>query len=201
MINLLPPEIKKSYRFAMRNVSLLHWLTAALFALAGVGLIGTYGWVSMHHAIADNKKQANNLAIILQHAQLNQTNKQVADISNSLKLSKQVLSQEILFSKLLKQMATALPTGTKLTGLNIPAVTSGSALDVTAEATSYAAAAQVQVNLADPSNKLFTRADIQSITCDPSAASDPNYPCQTILRAEFSKDNPFLFMNQTGTKS
>lgn len=199
MINLLPPETKKDYRYAEWNVSLLRWTIAGFISLIGVGIIGTYGWLSMHQAIANTDKQAATLQDSLKQAKLVETNKKVTEISNSFKLVEKVLSQEILFSKLLKQMATALPNGTNLTGLNISDTSGGSGLDVTVEATTVAAATQVQVNLSDPTNQIFAKADIQNISCDPAATS--NYPCKITLRTQFAENNPFLFINQKQAKS
>lgn len=202
MINLLPPDIKQSYRYAQRNVELRHWLNGVLLAIVGLIVIGTYGMVTIQQSIDSNKHQSTLLSETLQKAQLNETKKQVGEINSNLKLAQKVLSQEILFSKLLKQIATAMPDNANLTSLDIPAVTSGSTLDVTAEATDYTAATQVQVNLADPKNQLFAKADIQNITCDATADSaNPDFPCQITLRAQFAKNNPFLFVNQKQAKS
>lgn len=201
MINVLPPELKQQYRFALMNVKLVRWLITAAISLVGLGLLGSYGWLTMRQSIASKQHEAVALHETLQKAKLTETNKQISDISGSLKLAEKVLSQEILFSKLLKQMATALPAGTNLTGLNIPQVSGGTALDVTVEAADYTAATQVQVNLADPTNQIFARADIQNITCDASVATNPDYPCKISLRAQFAQDNPFLFINQKQAKS
>lgn len=201
MINLLPPDIKTSYRYAARNVSVVRWLSACIIGLVGVGILGTYGLLAVHHSIDSTDKQISTTTAQLQKAQLTRVNKQVNDISNSLKLVEKVLGQEILFSKLLKQMATAMPSGTNLTSLNISQVTSGSGLDVTAEASNYTTATQVQINLADPANQIFAKADIENVACDSKSAQDPNYPCTVTLRAQFAQNNPFLFINQKQVKS
>lgn len=201
MINLLPPDIKQSYRYGIKNVSLVRWVVASFFALLGLGLIGSYGWLTIRHSTLEAQSTIASTQESLQQASLAETNKRVTDISNSFKLVEKVLSQEILFSKLLKQMATALPSGAKLTGLNIAQVASGSALDVTVNATDYNTATQVQVNLADPTNQIFAKADIQNITCDNNNASNADYPCTITLRAQFAQNNPFLFINQKQVKS
>lgn len=201
MINLLPSDTKKAYRYAERNVSLLNWVMAATLSLVGLGIIGTYGWLTMRQSILHSEKQVAATQQELQAAKLTETNQKVTDISNSLKLAEKVLGQEILFSKLLKQMATALPDGANLTGLNIAQVSSSSALDVTADAANYTVATQVQVNLADPTNQIFAKADIQNITCDSAGATNPDYPCKVTLRAQFAAKNPFLFINQKQVKS
>lgn len=201
MINLLPPEIKESYQYAERNVGLLRWVVTGMLVLVGVGLIGMYGWLSTRQAIGSNDQHVASLTASLKEAKLTEINKRVSDISGSLKLAENVLAQEILFSKLLKQMATALPNGTYLSGLNISEIADGSGLDVTVSATNYNAATQVQVNLADSSNQIFAKADIQNITCDVTTNTNPDYPCTVTLRAQFSPNNQFLFINQKQAKS
>lgn len=201
MINLLPQETKHAYRYAAANVKLLRWSIAIFLGLIGAGLIATYGLLSVQHAVSTTNQQIIDTNIALSNAKQAETNKKIGDISDSLKLTQKVLSQEILFSKLLKQMAVALPSGAKLTGLNITQLAGGSGLDVSAEVANTTTATQVQVNLADPANKIFAKADIQSITCNAKNAPDPNYPCSVTIRAQFAQDNPFLFINQKKAKS
>lgn len=201
MINLLPPETKQGYRYAERNISLLRWVAAGFVGLVGLAIIGGYGWLSMRQTTLSTSNQVASIQADLDKAHLTETNKKITDIGNSFKLVEKVLGQEILFSKLLKQMATALPSDTYLTGLNISQISGGSGLDVTVNAADYNAATQVQVNLADPNNKIFAKADIQNISCDATNATDPRYPCKITLRAQFAQNNPFLFINQKQAKS
>lgn len=198
MINLLPPDIKQDYYYAGRNVRLLRWVVASVAAVILLGGIGTYGWLNLHQSTTSYSNQVAGAQQQLKAAKLTQTNAQVQDITNSFRLVVKVLSQEVLFSKLLKQMATVLPQGSYLTGLNITSIQSGSGLDITVNATNYQTATQVQVNLADPNNKIFTKADIENITCG-KTATDPTHPCVVTLRAQFAPNNPFLFINQQGT--
>jgi Tfp pilus assembly protein PilN len=196
MINLLPPASKQSYRYAKRNVGLLRWVLVGLVSLLILGGIGTYGWLSLHQSITNYQGQIATTQATLTKSKLTQTDAQVQDITNSFRLVVKVLSQEVLFSKLLKQMATVLPSGVNLTNLTIVTVQSGSGLDITADATNYTAASQLQVNLADPKNQIFASADIVSITCSSKGAVDPTHPCTVVLRTQFAQNNPFLFINQ-----
>lgn len=196
MINLLPPDIKQAYRYGHRNVGLLRWVIISGTCFFVIGLIGSYGWLTMRRAIASSNTEISTIQSNLKTAKLDETNKKIVDISNSFKLVEQVLSQEILFSQLLRRMATALPNGTYLSGLNIATVSSGSALDVSVAAVNSEAATQVQLNLADPDNQIFSKADIQNITCDQTDTDAPDYPCRITLRAQFAENNQFLFINQ-----
>lgn len=195
MINLLPPNIKSSYDYASRNVHALRWLIAFAVALVGLGAIGTTGLIYMQHLSKDYQTQITAKEQSLKFQKLEETQQAAKDISNSLKLAVNVLSKEVLFSELLKQLGTVTPANVRLASLNI-SQTTGS-LDITANSTDYKAATQLQVNLADPANKIFSQADIVSISCS-SGSTATNYPCSVTLRALFAKDNPFLFINGKG---
>ncbi len=203
MINLLPPETKRAYRYAMKNDRLMRWVFALLVSLIGLGAIGTYGWVTLHQDITSNSRNVSTLENKLNSENLSGTETQVQTISNDFSLVVKVLSQEVLFSKLLKQMAAAMPQGANLTSLNITTTAKGTGLDITAESTNYTTATQVQVNLSDPSNGIFSKADLVNITCGASSnptapAQNSAYPCTVTLRAQFAANNQFLFINQKG---
>lgn len=198
MINLLPPNIRSSYRYAHSNTFLLKWLIAGAFGILGIVIIATLGYVYMYQTNRSLDSQISTAQSSLKKQNLEQTKKQTEDISNSVKLSVTVLSKEILFSKLLKQLAVITPSDTNLIDLNISQAQAG--LDITARTTNYNAATQLQVNLVDPNNKLFQKADIISITCEASNSEDADarYPCTVVVRALFVKDNPYLFINNAG---
>jgi len=202
MINLMPPEIKKSYYYAEKNVKLAKLATILIIGLLGIGIIGTYGWVSLHRSISAQQQNIAYLQTNLQKNHLTSTESQVTTISNDFSLVVKVLSQEVVFSKLLTQMAGALPSGVNLTNLTIDNTTSGSGLDITAEALNYKLATQAQVNLADPANGIFSKVDIVNITCNTqtSSGTTATFPCIVNLRAEFAKNNQFLFINQGSSK-
>lgn len=197
MINLLPPETKAGYSYARRNVALRKWVAALLVALVGVGALATYGLLNLQQSVISYNQQVASVQAKLQKEHLQETDKQVKDISSSLRLAAQVLSKEVLFSKLITQIGAAMPSGAILASLNINKTAGG--LDLIAHTTDYGTATQVQVNLANPANKIFAKADIGNITCTSpkgeQAKVDP-YPCIVIIRALFADNNPFLFINQ-----
>lgn len=198
MINLMPPDTKQAYYYARANQKLLKWLVVLVLGIIGLGAIGTYGWVGLHQSVKTNQQQVAQTETELAKQNLTGTEKQVQTISSDFSLVVKVLSQEVLFSKLLTQMAAAMPTGANLTELNIANTSSGSGMDITADATNYTTATQVDANLSDPSNGIFAKTDIVSITCSSnnSASFNSNYPCTVVLRAQFAQNNQFLFINQ-----
>lgn len=193
MINLLPPDVKQSMVYARRNTMLWRWSLALGAAMVGTSLIVVFGLFYLHQATTTYAAQVEKTKTELNAQKLPEIQKQVEGISGSLKLVVQVLSREILFSKLIKQIGAAIPANASLSGLSISKVSGG--IDLSAAAADYSTATQVQVNLQDPANKIFDKADIINITCAQSAASDPRYPCTVAIRAQFTANNPFLFIN------
>lgn len=193
MINLLPPDVKLGYRYARRNVTLRRWIIMCLVTLLGLGVLTTYGLLRIHQSIASYNNRIATTQRLFKQENFAGTQRQVQDISSSFKLVVKVLGQEVLFSELIKQIAAAIPANANLTGLDINQAQSG--LDISAIATDYNTATQVQVNLADPANKIFSKADIVSITCNNTSNLNPRYPCTVNIRALFASNNPFLFIN------
>lgn len=192
MINLLPPETKEDYRYARRNHHLAHWLVVASLSLLGGVLLAAGGYLYLTQSIHSTNKQIADSNQLLKLQNLDATQKQVTTISNNLKLTVQVLSKEILFSDLLKQLASVTPNNAILTNLAITQAQGG--VDITAQTANYNAATQLQVNLADPKNQIFSKADIISISCA-ATSTNPKYPCTVSIRALFASDNPFLFIH------
>lgn len=196
MINLLPPKTREDILYARRNTKLMRWIVATLIGLAGIGLVVLGGEFYIHQSIKTYSKRVNETQEQLRVQKLEETQKRVQDISGSLKLVVQVLSREVLFSKLLQQIGAAMPSGASLASLSINKTQGG--IDLNAVAKDYQTATQVQVNLADPKNKIFDKAEIVNVTCSPNS-TDPTYPCQITLKALFGKNTAFLFIHNTPT--
>jgi hypothetical protein len=195
MINLLPPELKTGYTYGRRNVVLRKWVAMFLVALIGLAALGTYGLLAIKQSSIEYDKKISTAEQQLKRDKYEATQKQVKDLSGSFQLVVKVLGQEVLFSKLLQQMGKTIPANAALTGLNISQVKGG--IDIAAGAADYNTASQVQVNLADPNNKIFSKADIVGINC--SNTNTSLYPCTVNIRALFSDNNPYLFINSKGT--
>ncbi len=199
MINLLPPGEKEAYRYARRNHALSRWVITCAFCCLGAMALAAGGYVWMNISVKTTKQQIALTQTELDKQNVTVVQKQVGDISNNLKLAVQVLSKEILFSDLLKQLATVTPNNTVLTNLSI--TQAQGAVDITAQTVNYDAATQLQVNLADRKNQIFTKADIINIVCANSSGNGSSkYPCTVNIRALFATDNPFLFINQKAKK-
>lgn len=197
MINLLPPDVKQNITYARRNTQLLRWSIILLLSIVSVfGFVGA-GTLYMNSSIKTIGAQVASGQEQLKLAKTEDTQKRVEEISGSLKLVVQVLSRQVQFSKLLQQIGSAMPPGSILTNLSITKIQGG--IDLSAAARDYQTATQVQVNLQDPKNKVFDKVDIISITCE--STTYRNYPCLVTVRAQFTKDNPFLFIKPQSTTS
>jgi len=196
MINLLPTDLKEQYVYGRRNVSLRRWAVALAFGLVGVVVVTFGGWLLMQRSITQYQGQVATAQDSLKKQDLDGTRAHAKAITDSIKLATNVLSQEILFSQLLTQVAKVIPSNASLTDLDIS--TDQSSIEVKAVAADYASATQLQVNLQDPANKIFSKADIQTITCN--GGQDPKYPCSVTIKALFSQNNPFLFINKGAAK-
>jgi hypothetical protein len=192
MINLLPTPVKENYYFARRNSRLARWLFMMSLAFAGLGVLGVFGILFLNNTAKSYDTQVATMETSLKLQKQAETEKEVKEISNNLKLALQVLSKQVLYSQMLKQLATLIPSNAALANLTINQ--GQNALDITASTADYTAATQLQVNLADPNNKIFSKADILNISCATSGSTEvKRYPCTVTIRALFNTKNPFLF--------
>lgn len=197
MINLLPPNLKLDYRYARRNAGLLRFVAMFGVGLAGLAVICAVGMLYLQQTARTYAAETEVIEQSLKDQKQDEVEKQVEDISSSLKLAVRVLSEEVLFSQLLKRLAVTTPSNVSLASLSITELEGG--VDITANTSDYNAATQLQVNLADPKNQIFAKADIVNISCI-TGSQGSKYPCTVVIRALFSEDNPFLFINDKAKK-
>jgi hypothetical protein len=209
MINLLPKDQKNSIKFARRNVKLMHWSFGMLGIIAIMIALWGAGYFYLNSTIANYSRGVEQKRNDLKAQKLEETQTRVENLSNNLKLILQVLSKEVLFSKLLQQIGSVMPDGSVLSAIDISKVEGG--LDLVATAKDYDTATQIQVNLQDKDKKLFQKVDIVSVSCDEGPATssttttqdvtENKYPCTVSLRALFGDKNPFLFINKSASEN
>lgn len=192
MINLLTDERKKSIAYAKRNNQLLKWLIILGVALGGMVIIfaGSLFYIKQDikaHEVSIAKSQAS-----LEAQDEKGTLERVTEISGRLSLVVDVLSREVVFSKLLPHVGSLMPEGTSLNGLTLSRDTQGG-IDLSIGARDYYTASQVLTNLQASDNQLFANADANSVDCESS--TNAFYPCEVTIRAVLVKENPFLLLN------
>lgn len=199
MINLLPRDQQDALRYARSNVKLAQMMLFIVSGTIGILCIMAFGYLYLDHANKNIEKQIAGMESQLKEQKLVETQKRVGEISSSLKLVLQVLGKEILFSKLIQQIGSAIPPGTTLTDLRLNKISSGGGIDMQFVASNYQTGTQIQINLQDPANKIFEKADIVTINCTSGASADPLYPCTVTVRAQFAKNNPYVFVQNSST--
>ncbi len=197
MINLLPPKYKQTLFYSKRNRTMSRWFIALLVALLFSLLIVGVGWIYLDQSIKREAKDVEQTEVALKEQNIDETTAKVEEISNNTKLVLDVLSREILFSKLIKQLGASLPPGTALESITLENLEGG--LTIQAFATSFSSASQIQVNLNDPENKIFKQADIETITCptttpEASEREQSLYPCTVRLKALFSDNTEYRYI-------
>ncbi len=200
MLNLLPNDVKDNIIYARRNTQIRHWTIALVITIIGILVIVAGSFLYLQHSIDTYTSDVQKGNETLKSQKLDETQKKVQDLTNSLKLVDQVLQREVLFSKLLTQIGSALPNGSVLSSLNINKLEGG--LDLEASATDFQTATQVQVNLQDPKNKIFEKADIINTKCVAGANSTTNttYPCTIHIRVLFAKNKSLSFLSGSRNK-
>ena len=199
MINLLPFELKKDISYARKNTKLRRWIVASAVALAGMGIIIAGGLFYIHNSTKSLTVKLEESKKTLKIQNVEQTQKRVEEISANTKLATQVLSREILFSKLIKQLGSALPASTALKSLQIDKLQGG--IQLNAAASDFNTATQLQLNLQDPKNGVFEKADIDSINCGSTTDESAGLPCDVTIRALFSKNNSYVYIAPTAANS
>lgn len=195
MINLLPPKVKTSYGYAYRNARLLRYVTGLSLGLIGIVFVLGAALLFLSQEVDGYKESAAISEASLRKQNEAATISEVSGISDSITLSVDVLSKEILFSELLRQVGSLMPRGTILQGLSISNDLTG-ALDLEVGATDYTSASQVQVNLQDDTNKIFAIADLNNISCaEGEEVANVQYPCTVNLRALFAENSSFYLIS------
>ena len=199
MINLLPPNTRKDMLYARKNSMLLKWSSTLIFAVLGAALIIASGMVYLTETTKNYEKRTETARQSLKAQKIDETQKKVEEISNNVKLATEVLSREILFSKVLMQLGSVLPAETSLQQLQIDDLKGG--LTLSAGAKDIESATQIQLNLEDPKNRIFEKADIENINCNGEDTNETQqYPCIVQIRTLFMKNNPFLYISPSSSE-
>lgn len=191
MISLLPPDITEARRYGRKNLALLRWIFACLIGFTFILIIGGVGFFFVNNAEVSAKNIKSQVETSIADAKLDEAEKEYMEFSNNLKTVVQILSKQILFSKLIQQVGSITPAGATLNSISLS--DADNALDLTFTVDSAAIAPTIQVNLEDPDNELFEKADIIQVACQKTATGAET--CTVQLRALIKQDANFLFLN------
>jgi len=159
MINLLPSSIKSQRRFGRLNVLLVK----QLIGLVLIGLLATGIMLSgLQITSADEDSIDQSIAIKTDiYSDLQIYEKQASNLQSDISSIEKLFEKEVIFSKLLVEIASAIPVGVQLTGLSLTG-TNTQPLQITANASSQELAGTLRKNLID--SGVFESADLQAVT-------------------------------------
>lgn len=192
MINLIPTDQKKSILYGRRNTTLVKWIIGAIIALVGLVAITSGTLFYLSQDINNYKKDIASIQGDLKDQKQEEVLADVSELNANFGLVVNVLSREVLFSKLLQHIGAIMPKGVILQDLSLSS--DSSALTLNLSATDYQKAAQALVNLKAESNLLFREADANSVDC--GSSDNPTYPCTATMQVLLTTENPFLLLNQ-----
>ncbi|HUD03291.1 MAG TPA: hypothetical protein VMR51_00645 [Patescibacteria group bacterium] len=197
MINLLPDQIKKEIIYGRRNRVLLHWIMSVIIVIAGVGGMTVFGELFINKNVHTLQSVAKLTQARISDQNLTSTQTDIQNLSNNFKTVTQLLSKQLLFSKLFVKIGGIIPNGAILSGITLS--NTDSVLDINIASTTRDTATQAFVNIGDPANGLFEKADLVSVSCAQSNSSNSGtigkYPCVTVIKVVIKTDSSFYFLN------
>lgn len=204
MINLLPDHIKEEITYSRRNRVLLRWIISVVLVIGGIGAMTVFGELFINKNIHTLQSVAKITQDRISDQNLQSTQKDIQNLSNNFKTITQLLSKQLLFSKLFVKIGSIIPNGAILSGITIS--NAAPTLDLNIASTTQNTATQAFVNIHDPANGIFQKADLISVSCTPSSSTSSihsKYPCLTIITVVMKTDSSFYFLNSiiNGAKS
>jgi Tfp pilus assembly protein PilN len=180
MINLLPPATKKQIAAARTNRILLLYniiLSAAVvFLVLAVGVIGFYlrnARITAESTVAENISRAGDFATV--EADANSFRQNLAS-------AKQILDNDVMYTKAILKFANVLPPGVTLDTLSLDSTTFGTPTTLTANVRDYNTVILLKNSL--QSSDLFSDVSIQTI----STGGSDEYPITATYSITISKD-------------
>ncbi len=192
MINLMPPAYKESVAYARRNSRLIGVMFGILIAVLGAAVITGGSLFYLRNDTSAIQRSIEQSQSGLKTQKEAETLARAKEMGDNLKLAVDVLSNEILFSELLREIGETMAPGTVLEGISLTNQVFGIGTDLDIGARDYETGSRAYVNL-NEDNKIFEKADLVNITCGGNGREGA-YPCLVQIRALFAKDNPFLLV-------
>lgn len=180
MINLLPPDTRSQIAAARVNRLLLRYnvllLAALAFLLAAIGLVYVYlgsAKASAETAIQENRARVGDYSAVETDA---------ATFRQHLATAKQILDNDVTYTKVILEIANVLPSGVVLDTLNLDSTTFGTPTSITAKVRDYPTVLRLKDSLQQ--SKLFSDVSIQTISND----GEGGYPLSATFSVTISKD-------------
>jgi Tfp pilus assembly protein PilN len=181
MINLLPPEEKRQLRAARSNTLLIRYniLLLGVVAFMGISIAVTYVFLSASQQTAKQTIAENDAKV----KQFNPIKEQAELFRQHLTTAKQILDNEITYSKAVVAIARLIPSGVVLDNLSLDSQTFGTETALVAQAKDYNSALALKDSF--EKSPLLSDVHFDSIT---SGGSNSDYPVTVNLSITIKKD-------------
>lgn len=196
MINLLPPEAKEEALYGRRNRKLLFMSGGICVMILALAVLTVFGQFYLSSSKTQYAKSGQIVEKRIKEQKLEDSQKSLEALASNFKTASQLLGKQILFSKLFPKLAEIIPKGASVRQLSLDDKTTYLQFEISAP--SRELANQGYINVADPKNGLFEKADLLDISCSEIAASGTTAlttDCKATVKALFRSDSPFLLLN------
>jgi len=199
MINLLPPATKENISYGRRNLVLVRWVAAVVTVIVSIGIITAGGQIFINKNIVSLQKASQITQNRTESKDFSATQNDIKNLSNNFTVVTQLLSKQVLFSKIFTKIGSIMPSGAILSGITLS--NTSTSLDLNIASVNRDAATQAFVNISDPKNGLFDKADLVSLVCRTgSGTSQTKYPCNANISVTIKANSSFYFLSSITNK-
>lgn len=179
----MPPEEKRQLRAARTNSLLLRYNFLLLSIVAFLGLAVGLTWVYLSNSkVSAETTQAENTARV---SNMQNIETEAQKLRANLTTAKQILNNEVTYTKIIFTIASLMPSGTVLDSLNLDSKTFGTPIPLIAKATTYENALKLKESF--QSSSLFSDVRFQSIAAN-SGTQQVQYPLTVTFSVTIKKD-------------
>jgi hypothetical protein len=182
MINLLPTDDKRQLEAARSNTLLVRYnlflLGAVMFMMLAIGFIYVYlnnAKAASETTINENQSKVTDFAPI---------EKEATEFRSNLATAKQILDREVIYTKVVLEIAHLMPAGTILDNLALDSTTFGKPTTIIAKAKTYNSALSIKDTF--QKSNIFSDVHFESVTINDADTS--GYPMTVNLSVTIKKD-------------
>lgn len=119
MINLLPPEFKEEVEYGRKNQRTISWATTVAFGILSLLIVTFVGKVTIQSAKGQAVAQKAAIEEQMKQVSLSDIEKRYNSFIDTTSSVKKIYSQEVLYSRLIRKLATLLPQDAKITNISL----------------------------------------------------------------------------------
>lgn len=183
MINLLPYDEKRQIRASRFNSILLRYFI--ILWMGGVFTAAIFG--TSYFTLMNTKDGAERLLTQNQNksSAYESVQQQVSTINTNLSAAKNVLSQQVLYSKVLVGIGQATPPGVIIDKLTLSPTTFGTS--VTLQAYARDSESALALKTAYQSSSIFSNVSLQNLSGANTGGAVAGYPVTVVLNVTINK--------------